>query len=216
MAVYSNINPNFPVEGISQSSSGFRNNFASAKQEIENLQSKTIQLTGVIVSNAVQMGSGTGNLLINTFCAADPVSSGTWTPGFTFATPGDSSVTIIESSAIYVKTIYSNFALVWVAMNLTFNAGAYTTTSGAAYITGLPYASVSATDNIGIFNLIDNNGRMKLPTGCTQFIAQTESSASRIKLLGIGSDENLPLTITEIEPSVNYSLSLQGTYRTPV
>jgi len=216
MAVYSNINPNFPVEGISQNSSGFRDNFAAAKQEIENIQSKTIQLTGIIVSDPVEIGSGNDNLIINTMVAGESVTSGTWAPGFQFATSGDSVITITSSTAIYVKTIYSDFILVWVAMNLKFSTNAYTTAAGAAYITGLPFTSISAANNIGMFNLIDNNGRLRLPAGCTQFAAQSEAAGSRITLLGIGSDENLPITVSEVLPSLNYDVSLQGTYRIAV
>jgi len=66
MAVNSNINPNFPLPGIDQSSRGFRDNFSYAKREIENLQGKQIQLTGDCVSEAVLIDSGSGVISINT------------------------------------------------------------------------------------------------------------------------------------------------------
>jgi filamentous hemagglutinin len=64
MAVNSNINPNFPLPGVDQSSKGFRDNFAATKTEIENLQGKTIQITGSLISNPVQIGSGNSTVVI--------------------------------------------------------------------------------------------------------------------------------------------------------
>jgi len=66
MSVLSNINPNFPLPGIDQSTKGFRDNFATAKQEIENLQAKQIQFFGDVVSAPVEIGTGRGILSINT------------------------------------------------------------------------------------------------------------------------------------------------------
>lgn len=66
MPVISRINPNFPLPGIDQSTKGFRDNFAITKTEIENLQSKTIQLVGDITSAATILDSGTAPVVINT------------------------------------------------------------------------------------------------------------------------------------------------------
>lgn len=67
MAVGSNVNPNFPVPGIDQDSRGFRDNFATIKQEIENIQSKTIQLVGGVVSDGpVIIDSSDDPIVINT------------------------------------------------------------------------------------------------------------------------------------------------------
>ena len=64
MTVGSNVNQNFPIPGIDQSSRGFRDNFATIKQEIENLQSKNIQVAGSLISEPVQIGNGTGDIII--------------------------------------------------------------------------------------------------------------------------------------------------------
>jgi hypothetical protein len=67
MAVGSNVNPNFPIPGIDQDSRGFRDNFATIKQEIENIQSKTIQLVGGVVSDGpVIIDSSNDPIVINT------------------------------------------------------------------------------------------------------------------------------------------------------
>jgi hypothetical protein len=64
MTVGSNVNPNYPIPGVDQSSRGFRDNFATIKTEIENLQSKNIQIAGSLVSEPVQIGNGTGDIVI--------------------------------------------------------------------------------------------------------------------------------------------------------
>ena len=66
MAVISKVNPNFPIPGIDQSSKGFRDNFATIKTEIENLQSKTITIVGDINGISGTIDSGTSPLVINT------------------------------------------------------------------------------------------------------------------------------------------------------
>ena len=64
MTVGSNVNPNYPIPGVDQSSRGFRDNFATIKTEIENLQSKNIQLAGSLISEPVQIGNGIGDIII--------------------------------------------------------------------------------------------------------------------------------------------------------
>lgn len=58
MAVGSNVNPNYPIPGLDQSSKGFRDNFATIKKEIEDLQGTTIQLAGGVVSDPYTLGDG--------------------------------------------------------------------------------------------------------------------------------------------------------------
>ena len=65
MTVGSNVNPNYPIPGIDQSSKGFRDNFSTIKVEIEDLQSKNIVLQGDVTGNAIIDG-GTGEVVINT------------------------------------------------------------------------------------------------------------------------------------------------------
>ena len=64
MTIGSRVNPNFPIPGIDQSSRGFRDNFAIIKREIEQIQGKHIQLTGALVSDPVEIGNGTGDVVI--------------------------------------------------------------------------------------------------------------------------------------------------------
>lgn len=73
MAVGSNVNPNYPIPGLDQTSKGFRDNFAIIKQELESLQGTSIKLIGGVTSNLVQIGS-TENIVIETFIAGGSFS----------------------------------------------------------------------------------------------------------------------------------------------
>ena len=64
MSIGSNVNPNYPIPGVDQSSRGFRDNFAIIKRELESLQGKTIQLTGDVQSSPIQLGAGDGPVVI--------------------------------------------------------------------------------------------------------------------------------------------------------
>jgi len=74
MAVGSNVNPNYPIPGIDQSSKGFRDNFSTIKVEIENLQAKNIVLVGDATGNAIIDG-GTGDVTIVTTVSAANVAA---------------------------------------------------------------------------------------------------------------------------------------------
>lgn len=65
MTVGSNVNPNYPIPGIDQSSRGFRDNFAVIKQEIEDLQGKAIQLVGDAVGGPVILDSSNNVAVIS-------------------------------------------------------------------------------------------------------------------------------------------------------
>ena len=65
MVAYSQVNPNFPIPGIDQSSRGFRDNFSAIKTELENIQGKTITLVGDVSGNAL-IDSGGLDIIIET------------------------------------------------------------------------------------------------------------------------------------------------------
>ena len=64
MTIGSRVNPNYPIPGVDQSSRGFRDNFATIKQEIENLQGKRIQLVGGFESMPTEIGNGQDDVII--------------------------------------------------------------------------------------------------------------------------------------------------------
>ena len=66
MAIGSNVNPNYPVPGLDQSSKGFRDNFATIKKELESLQRTSIQVQGALNSAPCKIGESE-TLTINTW-----------------------------------------------------------------------------------------------------------------------------------------------------
>jgi len=64
MTIGSRVNPNYPIPGVDQSSRGFRDNFATIKQELENLQGKRIQLVGGFESMPAEIGNGQDDVII--------------------------------------------------------------------------------------------------------------------------------------------------------
>lgn len=65
MAIGSNVNPNYPIPGLDQTSKGFRDNFAIIKRELEEIQGTTIQFVGGILSEPYMLGSSS-SIVINT------------------------------------------------------------------------------------------------------------------------------------------------------
>lgn len=74
MVIGSNVNPNYPIPGIDQSSKGFRDNFSTIKVELENLQGKNIILQGDATGNAI-IDSGTGDVIINTIVSVSNIAA---------------------------------------------------------------------------------------------------------------------------------------------
>lgn len=68
---YENYNPNYPIPGVNQSSQGFRDNFLQiqknfiiTKNELENIQSKTIQLSNQALGSIVWSNESILNLSV--------------------------------------------------------------------------------------------------------------------------------------------------------
>lgn len=99
----------------------------------------TLNLTGgAIQFPAVQVPSANANTL-------DDYEEGTWTPTFTFATPGNLSVAYSSRVGWYTKI--GN--LVQVQMGVTTSTWTWTTSSGEFRITGLPFAAAAASGPYG-------------------------------------------------------------------
>jgi uncharacterized membrane protein YfcA len=67
------------------------------------------------------------------------ISSSSWTPALTFATPGDLAVSYSTREGTYVKT--GDLVTVW--FNILTSAFTHTTASGHLRITGLPFTAAS-------------------------------------------------------------------------
>ncbi len=108
-------------------------------------------------------------------------AEGTWTPVFTFVTPGDLSVAYSAQLGIYTRIGRLITVTFYLACTPT-----YTTASGGANITGLPFTSGSTAGNlaIGVFTGVQN---MTLPAGCTYAYLEIGTSSSTVNLNAGGS-----------------------------
>lgn len=74
------------------------------------------------------------------------LETGTWTPVFTFATPGNLSVTYGAQLGFYFKI----GSLVIAQFNVALSVFTHSTASGVARITGLPFTSVNTSNRLNI------------------------------------------------------------------
>ncbi|CAB4122803.1 hypothetical protein UFOVP29_73 [uncultured Caudovirales phage] len=147
MAVNSNINPNFPLPGIDQSSRGFRDNFSTAKKEIENLQSKQIQLFGDCVSDPIAIDSGSGVIAINTQVLFHSLTVSGNQHGMLFNNSG-----IITSSSVYYDS-----ANVRVGINTTTPRASLDVKNGIVIVGNTNTLTISSTVDARILTNTTNN-----------------------------------------------------------
>lgn len=121
----------------------------------------------------ITMPDGNGTIAFNSGFTA-------WTPTFTFATPGNLSVSYASQVGNYVKigNVYH------VTFTLTCTP-TFTTASGNLQITGLPVTSNGATGNTGTGNLY-MQGTYTWPVGSTTIAATNPSGSSRIEVIASG------------------------------
>lgn len=154
--------------------------------------STSLNLTGgQIAFPAVQVPSADANTL-------DDYEEGTWTPTLTFATPGDLSVVYSARTGDYTKIGRHVFVQFQIATS-TFT---HTTASGAAQITGLPFAqsgtapcgavSWQGVTRAGIDSLV------AILTGSTVLfrISQTASSIASLSATDMPTGGAVEFTVT--------------------
>ncbi len=140
--------------------------------------------TGALTSTSINFGGSTLSTYVQ----------GSWTPGITFATPGNLNVTYGTASGNYTRV--GN--VVTVSFYLAFTA-TYTTASGNVQITGLPVQSGSYC--IGTF--IDTDG-IAFPTGCTQAALYAQSGYSVLSVNAQGSGTSVAnFTTTQVTSGIS-------------
>jgi hypothetical protein len=108
----------------------------------------------------------------------DDYEEGTWTPTFTFATPGDLSVAYATRTGTYTK-VGRQVTITFVMITSAFT---HSTASGNAYVTGLAFQVGSAAVGALLFGGITK-------ANYTSFFALPEAGQSRCQISGSGSGQ---------------------------
>lgn len=157
-----------------------------------NLKAAGVLQIGTTSSTPIQIFSGTAEQHITNFAFTNAATSQTitfpdtsytvapnsgfvaWTPVFTFATPGNLSVSYATQVGSYVKVgnvIYVTFSLVCTPT--------FSTASGNFQITGLPVASNSTAGNVAVGSLY-MQGTYTWPVGSTTIVTTNAAGTSII------------------------------------
>ncbi len=128
-----------------------------------------------------------------------------WTPVFTFATPGDLSLSATSTTAWYQRV----GDVVTVTCDYTFTA-TFTTASGLAIVGGLPIAAYSSQGTIRIAAAFGNN--VIYPAGTTSLFANMASSSSNITFSGSGSVAGSALSSTNFTTATSNTLRFVAQY----
>ncbi len=124
-----------------------------------------------------------------------------WTPVFTFSTPGDLSLSATSTKGWYER-IGDAILLV---CDYTFTA-TFTTASGSATITGLPFASVSGQGSIN--SAVSFGNSITYPVGTTSLFANISGSTSSIIFSALGSLSGTTLASTAFATGTSNTLRM--------
>jgi hypothetical protein len=145
---------------------------------------------GQIAFPATQVASANANTL-------DDYEEGTWTPGFTFATPGNLS---FSSYSVQVAAYTKIGRSTTISFNIAIAAGVYTqtTASGALQVTGVPFASLNTTN---LVSLGPFSGHGITKASYTSVVARLTFSATIIDFLAYGPGQAISLVAAADVPS---------------
>jgi len=174
----------------------------------------TVNQVGVGLSGSTGsglfLGSNTGSMTTPTLGVATATSINfggtalanyleqTFTPTFTFDTPGDLSVSYGFRQARYTRIgriVTSSFSLVVTPT--------YTTASGDVLITGLPFTS--AANASGVF--FEKNAGLTYPAAVTHVVLYLAAASSTFKIRGFGSATNTFFTTTQFPTATSATFS---------
>ena len=129
----------------------------------------------------------------------------TFTPTFTFATPGDLSVSYSVQTGYYTRI--GN--MVYISYTLRFTP-TYTTSAGSAYFSSLPFTA-NASGNFRLVVAISE--ATTWPASTTMLYAGIATSTTFFTITGIGSGAAAaPLTITNFPTATQKTVVVSGFY----
>ena len=153
-----------------------------------------------VLGSATATSVNFGGSTLNTYSALQ-----TWTPVFTFATPGNLTVSYANQAGYYTRI--GN--IVTLFMNLSCTP-TYTTSSGVVNITGLPFTANSNFNAVGMALSVDNN---PFPAGTSYISSLLGGGTSIITFYASGSaTSGGSLTTLNATTGVSFIMNVQITY----
>lgn len=132
---------------------------------------------------------------------------GSFTPAFTFATPGDQSIGYTGTPIGYYTRIGNQVA---VQIQIVVTA-TYTTASGNALITGLPFTSSATNRSAGVWS--QKSTAMTYPGTSTQIFPYIDTLTTTINMYSIGSGSGfVSLGVVEFPTTVSRVVYFNITY----
>ena len=184
MALGSNINPNFPIPGLDQSSKGFRDNFAIIKREIEDIQGTTIQFTGAILGGPIAIGSS-NSIVLSTTVNGSAISIGPPTHAIQYNEDG---------------LLKGNVNLVFDAGNVSIGVGTSMPNPLSSITTSKP---IHVRDEVAIIT--------NVPAAGSNLLIQTSNTNVRISNLDnrveFNADKSIDFNILSSNRSLMYLMS---------
>jgi hypothetical protein len=134
---------------------------------------------------------------------------GTWTPVFTFTTPGNLSVSYATQLGYYARV--GDFVILYCNLVCT---PTHTTASGSARVTGAPYGQINVT-NSGGGSILHHSSALTYPAGCTWVNVRILSASSTMDIVGAGSATTVTnLTTTQYPTATAQTIRFFATYIT--
>jgi len=155
---------------------------------------------GQISFPAAQNASAGANVL-------DDYEEGTWTPAYTFATPGNLSVSYTSRSGTYTKIgnrVYVDFTMI-------VSACTHTTASGILFITGLPFAAGALAR--GSVDFSSHKVIMGSDFAGMDLGLASGASQMNISVCGVNDNSNVNLTTINHTSGLAFEMSGAITYR---
>jgi len=132
------------------------------------------------------------------------IEQGTFTPAFTFATPGDLSVSYSEQVGYFIRVGDMVIALVHISATPT-----YSTASGQILVTGLPF---TVADPL-VANTFQHGSNLQYPSGVTTLVTRPVAGETAFQIFGLGQGVASPLSATHQASGTSFVARALLTYR---
>ena len=134
----------------------------------------------------------------------DDYEKGTWTPGISFATPGDLSVTYSTQSGRYTKV---GRAFMFDGTIVT-SAFTYTTATGSLRVSGLPFPPLSGIPAVALSRWTGVLSAVATP----QIVAMVSSSVILLEVMNVAAGTSASLTQANAASGTQKSIFFTGNY----